>query len=92
MASDEKAEPWRLAVTRKLPDFLVLAASSTPETRGFLNAGALARLPAGAVVVNIARGELVEDAALIEALGSGRVEGDLFDNASVSIERLVLSL
>lgn len=57
----------------EISDFLVLAAPSTPETRGFLNAGALARLPAGAVVVNIARGDLVEDAALIEALGSGRV-------------------
>lgn len=54
-------------------DFLVLAAPSTPATRGFLNAERLALLPPGAIVVNIARGDLVDDDALIAALRSGHV-------------------
>ena len=54
-------------------DFLILAAPSTPETRGFLNADRIARLPRGAIVVNIARGDLVDDAALIAALKSGHL-------------------
>lgn len=54
-------------------DFLVLAAPSTAETKGFLNAERIARLPGGAIVVNIARGDLVDDAALIAGLRSGHV-------------------
>lgn len=54
-------------------DFLVLAAPSTPETRGFLDAAAIAAMPEGAVVVNIGRGDLVDDDALIGALSSGRL-------------------
>lgn len=54
-------------------DFLVLAAPSTPETKGFLNAARIARLPPGAVVVNIARGDLVDDEALIAALQDGQI-------------------
>ncbi len=54
-------------------DFLVLAAPSTSQTAGFLDAARIARLPRGAVVVNIARGGLVDDDALVAALRSGQV-------------------
>ncbi|WP_421709031.1 2-hydroxyacid dehydrogenase [Algihabitans sp.] len=54
-------------------DFLSLNAPSTPETHHFLNAERIALLPKGAIVVNTARGSLVDDAALIEALTSGKV-------------------
>lgn len=54
-------------------DILVLAAPSSPQTRRILNSETLAHLPSGAVVVNIARGDLVDDAALIAALRSGQV-------------------
>ncbi len=54
-------------------DFLILAAPSTPATKGFLNAERLAQLPQGAIVVNIARGDLVDDDALIAGLRSGHV-------------------
>lgn len=54
-------------------DFLVLAAPATPKTASFLDAERIAQLPRGAVVVNIARGGLVDDAALIAALRSGHV-------------------
>lgn len=54
-------------------DFLVLSAPSSPETRGFLDARAISHLPEGAVVVNVARGDLVDDDALTEALRSRRI-------------------
>ena len=54
-------------------DFLSINAPSTPQTRKFLNAERIARLPDGAVVVNTARGDLVDDDALIDALRSGKV-------------------
>ena len=63
-------------------DVLVLAAPATAETRHWLNAERIAALPRGALVVNIARGSLVDDDALVAALESGRVAGaglDVFD-------------
>ncbi len=47
----------------------------TPETRRLLDARRLGLLPRGAVVVNTSRGEVVDEAALAEALASGRVAG-----------------
>ncbi len=54
-------------------DVLSINAPSTPETRGALNADAFAKLPRGAIVVNTARGDLVNDDDLIAALKSGQV-------------------
>ncbi len=54
-------------------DFLSLNAPSTPQTHHFLDAARIARLPDGAVVVNTARGTLVDDEALIAALKSGKL-------------------
>ena len=54
-------------------DVLVLAAPSSPTTRGLINTRALAAMPEGAVIVNIARGDLIDDDALIAALASGRL-------------------
>lgn len=54
-------------------DILSINAPSTPETRHILDAAAIARLPQGAIVVNTARGDMVDDAALIAALKSGRL-------------------
>jgi len=54
-------------------DFLSINCASTPETRGMVNAEALAKLPAGAILVNTARGDIVEDDAVIGALTSGRL-------------------
>lgn len=52
---------------------VVLLAPFTPETENLLNARSLALLPRGAVIVNPARGPLIDDAALLEALDSGQV-------------------
>ena len=54
-------------------DLLSLHAPATPQTRNLLNARTLALLPRGAIVVNSARGDLVDDEALIDALRSGQI-------------------
>ena len=56
-------------------DVLILAAPLTPCTRGMIDREALARLPRGALLVNVARGPLVVEADLVEALRSGHVAG-----------------
>lgn len=64
-------------------DFFSLNCPSTDATRGFLDAARIALLPVGAVVVNISRGDLVVDDALIAALKNGGVSGaglDVFAN------------
>ncbi len=53
--------------------FLTLHAPATSQTKHFLNAQSIALLPEGAIIVNAARGSLVDDEALIEALRKGRV-------------------
>lgn len=57
----------------EVSDFLSLNCPLTPETRGIVNAQTIAKLPHGAVVVNTARGDVVNDDALIHALKSGQV-------------------
>ena len=54
-------------------DYLSLHCPSTPTTRGIMNRRTLALLPRGAILVNTARGALVDEPALIEALDSGRI-------------------
>lgn len=54
-------------------DFLSLHAPATPQTDRIINARTLALLPRGAVLVNVARGGLVDEDALIEALRSGQL-------------------
>jgi D-3-phosphoglycerate dehydrogenase len=59
--------------------FLTLHLPLTAETRGSVNASAFARMRDGVRLVNAARGELVDEAALIDALGSGKVAGAALD-------------
>jgi lactate dehydrogenase-like 2-hydroxyacid dehydrogenase len=54
-------------------DFLSVHCASTPETRGLINDRTIARLPDGAIIVNTARGDIVDDEALISALQSGKL-------------------
>lgn len=64
-------------------DILLIAAPGSPSLRGIFDGRRLARLPHGAVLVNISRGDLVDDEALIDALKSGRLLGaglDVFAN------------
>ena len=64
-------------------DFLSINCPASPETHHFLNAERIAKLPDGAVVVNTARGAVVDDEALIVALKSGKVAAaglDVYEN------------
>lgn len=54
-------------------DILSINCPLTSQTKGFLNAARIGQLPENAVVVNTARGPVVDDNALIEALKSGRI-------------------
>ena len=56
-------------------EVLVITAPETPQTIGLIDAAALARLRPGALLVNVSRGTLVEEAALVEALSTGRLRG-----------------
>jgi D-3-phosphoglycerate dehydrogenase len=60
-------------------DFLSLHVPLTPATRRLIGAGALARLRPGCVVVNAARGGVLDEAALADALHSGHLGGAALD-------------
>jgi glyoxylate reductase len=63
-------------------DFVVLCVPLTPETRGLLSAERLGRMKRTAVLVNIARGEVVDEEAVATALAEGRLFGaglDVFE-------------
>jgi phosphoglycerate dehydrogenase-like enzyme len=68
-----------------LPDLLahsqllVLVIALAPETRSLIDADALARLPRGAYVVNAARGGVLDEAALLDAVRSGHLAGAALD-------------
>jgi phosphoglycerate dehydrogenase-like enzyme len=56
-------------------DAIVIAAPLTEETSGLIDAAAFARCKTGTILVNVGRGGVVDEAALIEALRSGRLAG-----------------
>ena len=60
-------------------DLVVLAAPGTEATRGLLDARRLGLLPPGAVVVNVARGALLDEAALAALVRDGRLRGAVLD-------------
>jgi D-3-phosphoglycerate dehydrogenase len=60
-------------------DVLSLHTTLTPETRGLIGRRELARAKEGLRIVNVARGELIDEEALLEALRSGRVAGAALD-------------
>lgn len=74
-AEQEAGATYHETLESLLPncDVLSIHCPATPETTGLLNAERIALLPDGAIVVNTARGGVVDDDALIEALKSGKV-------------------
>ena len=64
-------------------DYISLHMASTPETQGFLSRAAFDAMKTGVRIVNCARGELVDEAALREAILAGKVAGAALDVFSV---------
>jgi phosphoglycerate dehydrogenase-like enzyme len=60
-------------------DYVVIAAPLTPETRGLVGAAELAAMKPDAVLINIGRGPIVDEEALIRVLGEGRIKGAALD-------------
>jgi phosphoglycerate dehydrogenase-like enzyme len=60
-------------------DLLVVAAPDTPETAHLVDRRRLALLPARAVVVNVGRGSIIDEPALVEMLQSGKLRGAALD-------------
>jgi D-3-phosphoglycerate dehydrogenase len=60
-------------------DYITLHVGLTPQTVGVVNAKTLAAMKKGVRIINCARGELIDDAALVEALKSGQVAGAALD-------------
>ena len=60
-------------------DYLTLHVGLTPQTTGVINAKTLAAMKKGVRIINCARGELIDDAALVAALKSGQVAGAALD-------------
>jgi phosphoglycerate dehydrogenase-like enzyme len=76
-ARDGVAPLSKLGELAAMADILVVCIALTPETRGLVDAGVLAALPTGALVVNVARGAVIEPAALTAELTSGRLRAAL---------------
>jgi D-3-phosphoglycerate dehydrogenase len=76
-------------------DAVVLACPLTDTTRGLLDARRIARMPRHAVLVNVARGAVVDEAALIAALRERRIGGaalDVFDSQPLRADHPLLAL
>ena len=76
---DELRRPDELAALLPRADWLAIACALTPQTRGLFGAEALAALPRGACLINVARGPIVDERALVESLRSGRLGGAYLD-------------
>jgi phosphoglycerate dehydrogenase-like enzyme len=76
---DRVLPPDRLPELLAESDFVVLAAPLTDDTRGLIGEAAFSVLKPGAWVINVARGELIDERALARALREGRLGGAVLD-------------
>jgi phosphoglycerate dehydrogenase-like enzyme len=79
--ADSVAPATELDVLLSEADFVVLAAPETPETHHLMDAARIALMKPSAYLVNVARGSLVEEPALVTALGAQRIAGAALDVA-----------
>ena len=77
--TDELYGPDQLDVVLARSEYLVLVIPHTDATDNLIGASELARLPPGAVLINIGRGALVDEGALVDALQSGHLAGAALD-------------
>jgi phosphoglycerate dehydrogenase-like enzyme len=76
---DEVLAPNQLPALLQKSDAVVLSAPLTPETKLLINRETIGHIKRGALLVNIGRGRLVDDEAVIEALREGRLGGAALD-------------
>jgi D-3-phosphoglycerate dehydrogenase len=67
----------------QISDYISVHAPLVPATRGMLNADAFAKMKAGVLIVNTARGPLIDEPALIAALDAGKVGGAALDVVAI---------
>ena len=79
LAADMGARLLPLADVLAQADIITLHSVVTPETANLINAGTIAQMKDGVVVVNVARGKLIDEQALAEALISGKVAAAALD-------------
>ena len=73
--ADDVFSQGRLGEILPLADFVAITSALTPQTEGLINAQALARMKPSAFLINVARGKIVDEHALIAALNEGRLAG-----------------
>ncbi|HEX7387307.1 MAG TPA: D-glycerate dehydrogenase [Castellaniella sp.] len=82
LPSSAKVSGGSLGDVLERSDFVVVMVPLTAQTRGMLGAEAFARMKPGAILINAARGPIVQESALLEALDSGHLRAaglDVFD-------------
>jgi phosphoglycerate dehydrogenase-like enzyme len=77
--TDELYATRDLHLALRKADYVVLTLPSTPETHRLLNAEAISTIKRGAYFVNVGRGKVVDEGALVEALKSGCLSGAALD-------------
>lgn len=76
---DETHPVDRLLEVCRTADWLIVAAALTEKTRGLVSQRVLEALPPAARLVNVARGEIVDESAMVDALVKGRLAGAVLD-------------
>ncbi len=93
MAEDLKVESVTMDALFTESDFITLHAPKTPETEHLLNHDAFARMKDGVRIINCARGGIIDEPALLEALASGKVAGaalDVFEQEPLPVDSPLL--
>ncbi len=76
---DERMEPSRLLELLASSDYVVLTVPLTDESKGMIGAAELAAMKSDALLINVARGSVVDSEALLAALSEGRIGGAVLD-------------
>jgi glyoxylate reductase len=94
-ASDERVSFVNFATLLEESDFISIHTPLTDETRGLFDRAAFGRMKAGAILINTARGPVVDSSALAEALASGKLTGaglDVTDPEPIPMDSPLLRL
>ena len=83
LSADQILGPDNLHAALAIADYVVLATPHTPSTERMIDAKAIAAMQRGAVLINIARGQVIDEAALIAALRSGQIGAAALDVAEI---------